>query len=125
MIDPVIVVDIKRLHVSVPTYPLRVVSGQAVDSRGFFVYEKSTLSPMSFPLKWADIQNEPGWQNGYPPGHSGQNPVCITINNFHTSRTDMAKTRVDVCDCGMAASDYSVSRDGGPGHSDWCKVAGK
>lgn len=29
------------------------------------------------------------------------------------------------CDCGAAASDYTISRLGGGGHSDWCKVANK
>jgi hypothetical protein len=32
---------------------------------------------------------------------------------------------IQKCDCGAAAADYSISRDGGPGHSDWCQVTGR
>lgn len=105
-------------------YPLKLCDcGQrsceiAVDQNGFFAYERSTLCNQSIALKWSDILNEPGWNNGYPPWYGGQG-VGLTAARIIADALIVRET----CDCGMAASDYSVSRHGGPGHSDWCKVA--
>jgi hypothetical protein len=118
------------------TYPLKPCDcgagcGAAIDQSGTFAYERSTLCGQSKPIQWADIQNEPGWQNGYPPGYGGKGVGTTTSMFFLPGGKvnfkpvpDMSM-QPDVCDCGMAASDYSVSRDGGPGHSDWCKVVNK
>lgn len=92
--------------------------GVAIDQKGSFVYERSTLCSQSIPIKWLVIKNEPGWRNGYPPWAGGQG-VDLTASRI----IDGALIVKETCDCGMAASDYNVSRDGGPGHSDWCKVA--
>ena|SRR5687767_11779606 len=109
-------------------YPLQLCDcgqsscGIAVDQNGYFAYERSTLSSKAAALRWTDIQNEPGWVNGYPPGHIFSFTFSPGVSKFTSPPSELS---VDKCDCGAAASDYSISRDGGPGHSDWCKVSGR
>lgn len=116
MIDPVINTG------QDPIYPLKQCGcghpgcDLASDSNDRLIYERSAI--VSYPLTWSDILNEPGWSNGYPPWAGGQG-VGLTATRIIADALIVRET----CDCGMAASDYSVSRDGGPGHSDWCKVA--
>lgn len=41
------------------------------------------------------------------------------------ARFPLNRAKVECFDCGAAAADYTISRDGGPGHSNWCEVYGK
>jgi hypothetical protein len=101
---------------------------KAIDAGGSLVYEGTigTLPPRSaLPLMWTDIQNRPGWHNGWPPGMCQGVAVWKLIDtsgDMDGPRYPIADARSLKCDCGAAAADYSISKDGGAGHSDWCKV---
>ena len=49
----------------------------------------------------------------------------LTVSSEHLVTTVGSGVLQGTCDCGAAASDYTISRLGGTGHSDWCKVANK
>lgn len=98
----------------------------AIDAGGSLVYEGTKSHRTSPALKWSDIQNRPGWNNGWPPGMGKSNGGVWRLldcsDDMDMTRYPISDDPAQICDCGAAAADYSISRFGGAGHSDWCKV---
>lgn len=139
---------------STPKWPLKpckcgtVNCNYAIDQDGYEVRNNGILPA----IQWPAIANAPGWSNGWPPG-MGPNtttsvkqasPSSLKIGQMNRGwnlvypnsypatlvERDLIKDQrsdsgPQKCDCGMAAADYIISRDGGAGHSSWCQVAGK
>lgn len=114
-----------------PAYPIKQctrcgnsVCKLAMDSHGSLLMWLSTLQYVN----WPDVQKLPGWINGWPPGTGPNNNyaawIPIDLVGPMVNRVPISDSRPK-CDCGAAKADYSISAQGGPGHSDWCKVYGK
>jgi hypothetical protein len=126
VIDPVLNTGGTPAYPLQPCYCSNSTCDAVVDANYLLVYDNTNLHGLSTPLKWVDIQNEPGWVNGYPPWMVNYCPPAGTVDITSFTFSPTAKyLEGDKCDCGAAASDYCISRDGGPGHSDWCRVANK